>query len=127
MPKQKKKTKSERRWEEINGRRAVRYSQVGRDMEKRVGLLLDTLVEDGRLARATMHEPNSQADQEGRDFTVGIQLECGQYVERSFGITASARSWSKRPSDGEIPNFLFPIETKDETIISRVLALFEDC
>lgn len=119
-------SRSERRWQEFSARRSERYSRLGREQEFWVEKILVDAVECGELLGAVRHSPNSAADFAGKDFTVKKKVG-GQVVIRSFGITISHNSWNRaKINHRDVPQFCFPIGTKPETVIMRVLDLFED-
>ena len=94
-------------------RRANRYSEMGRDMEKRVEGIGQGMAEAGVLVSFCYHEPNSPEDQEGRDFTVVKQVG-GMPIERSFGITISHNrgALASQMRHPDVPQFFFPWNIK---------------
>ncbi len=87
--------------------------------------MLEAAKERGEFVEVVLNEPHSEADSEGKDFTVTKMID-GEPQTRSFGITISQRSLSEsRVRHSDIPQFLFPIETKPETVLRRVNDLFK--
>jgi len=107
-----------KRFTEYAARKSVRYSRVGRQREADIEKIL---VASGQFNTVRRHEPHSNADCDGKDFTVWR----GD-AQRSFGVTISSHCWHdaelKHP---QVPQFWFPLNTKPETIIARVTALFD--
>lgn len=115
-------------WAAVNQRRSARWSHIGRQFEREVLQLLREAhdADDAPIfTKVTLHRPYSGADYAGKDFTVVRTID-GQSKQCSFGVTISQR----RNRDAgmlhpNVPQFCFPIGTKPETIIARVLALFD--
>lgn len=105
-------------------RRTERMSKQGRMLEERVQRILVALQEQGSIQNFRYNRPFSQADREGKDFTV-TKVVVGELVERSFGITISPRSWHESQTKyPEVSQLCFPIGTNLETMARRILELF---
>lgn len=105
---------------EFAERKSQRYSRLGYEMENEVERVLGRVVEQGILTSVEHHS----AQMPFKDFTV-TKIVNGVEEVRSFGMTTSLRVWSNRRNRGGPPQFCFPIGTKPETIIRRVLELFD--
>lgn len=108
------------------GRRAKLMSKQGRALETEVETILTRLLAEEKITGFTCHEPNSEEDGDGKDFTV-----CGKIgeeeVSRPFGVTISLRRWrDSRVKHPDVPQFCFPLGTKPETIVKKILSLFEN-
>ena len=66
-------------------------AREGRELESRVEAILLGMVAEGLIANVVHHHRNSQADTEGKDFTV--QTRSGTQI--SFGITCSFTSYKR--------------------------------
>lgn len=107
-------------------RKGKKFAALGRELEARVEKVLNTAMEKGALtfAKVERHEPLSHNAIHGKDFTV-TKIINGENISRSFGIAISPNSWiMAKARYPDIQQFCFPLETKDETIISRVGQLF---
>ena len=101
-------------------RKSQRYAKLGYQMEDEVERVLRQAVEDGTFTSVVHHPPNMPY----KDFTVTKTAD-GVEESRSFGITISQKVWSQRRNRGVETQFCFPIGTKPETVIRRVLELFQ--
>lgn len=102
---------------ESRDRRSLRKSKFGRSFEK---MIYQILLSSNKFDEVIYHEPNSKEDQNGKDFSVKINNDI-----RSFGITISHNSWvNSKLIHPDTPQFYFPVETKPETIVKKVLELF---
>ena len=128
MSSPKKKSSSQKFWDEINARRSERRSRLGREFEQTTfELLREVCDEDGNqlFKKVVYHKPHGAADYAGKDFTVTRRIN-GRDESRSFGVTISVRQIAEaKMLHPDVPQFCFPIGTKPETIIARVLALFD--
>ena len=108
----------------VSNRKADRHAEWGRGMENRISSILTRMVEDGLIHSFEQSVPRSQKDREGKDFTVRKSME-DKIEEKYFGCTISARhlndSIGKHPY---VPQWLTPINIKDETMRKKVLSLF---
>lgn len=106
-------------------RKAQRRADLGRKFELTVAGLLSKMVEKGSLTDFLYNQPNSLADQQGKDFTVIQTSKSGEKIIRSFGVTISHRSWGRaKIKHPDVPQFFFPIGTKFATIEETILKLF---
>ena len=105
--------------EEFRKRRSQRGSELGLQIEEEVAHILDKAVEDGHLL-SSVHHPNNTPY---KDFTVECEVQ-GVRQRISFGITSSLRSWHGRHYN-RVPQLCFPVGTKPETVVRRVLELFD--
>ena len=115
-----------REWREAIGRRSERRGRWGREAEAQVATLLHRIKENGLIRGFIYHQPNSEADSSGMDFTVFKDV-AGQVVERSFGITISVRCLNRHRviHRGAGPDqFCFPINMSPEKKVKRILSLF---
>jgi len=105
---------------EFAERKSKRYSALGYQMEDEVERVIRRAVEEGTFASMVHHSPQTPS----MDFTV-MKMMNGVEESRSFGMTISLKVWAERRNRGGAPQFCFPIGTKPETIIRRVLELFK--
>ena len=106
---------------EFAKRRNERRSVLGYQMENEAEKVLRQAVEDGVFTSVTHHPPTMPY----KDFTVGKMVN-GVEEFRDFGMTISLKVWSERRNRGGAVQFCFPIGTKPETVIRRVLELFKE-
>ena len=109
-------------------RKADRYSIQGREQEDQVWRILSRARLEGEptFAWVTHHAAYSTPDRQGKDFTVARVVR-GEIVSRSFGVTISLKSWKlDQQLYPGVPQFCFPIGTRPDTIIKRILSLFDD-
>ena len=66
-------------------------AREGRELESRVEAILLGMVKEGLITNAVRHAPCSQADMDGKDFT--IETLSGK--QASFGITCSFTSYKR--------------------------------
>ena len=113
-------SKPKQDWDEINARRAERYSKIGYELEQKVCTILKKMQEKGLIDewRQTVH--NLSEDSSGIDFVVEKKNR-----EARFGVTISARSRNEAQARYPVYQFLFPIGTSEERIERRVLELLE--
>lgn len=94
----------------------------GLKMERRVELLLQRLVSEGRFDAYMRHAHYSRADLQGKDFTIRRGRQ-----RWSFGVTVSPRSalraYTNRP---RWPTFWLWPGISDEAIARRILELPAD-
>lgn len=109
---------------EFGARKAERYSRHGRELEKRVALILEKMRKEGRINGFICHRPYSREDLDGYDFTV-IRMQNERESKISFGVTISARSLRKYEFNhpGK-PCIHIPFEMRDERISERIERLF---
>ncbi len=105
---------------EFAERKSKRYSELGYQMEDEVERVISRAIEEDIFASVAHHSPQTPS----MDFTV-TKMVNGVKKSRSFGMTISLKVWSERRNRPGSPQFCFPIGTKPETIIRRVLELFE--
>lgn len=106
------------------GRRARLMSKQGRAFELEVAKILTRLLEEEKISDFQRHEPSSEEDHDGKDFTVCRKIG-EEVVSRSFGVTISLRSWADgKVKHPDVPQFCFPLGTKPETIEKKILSLF---
>src|SRR6185436_1454107 len=100
-------------------RKSERRSLLGRKFEQTVAQYLTQLQAEGAIDRFVYHEPHSDADECGKDFTVE---KSGTSV--SFGVTISNNSARyARGIHPDVEVFYFPHNTKPETVKKRILDL----
>ena len=117
--------KNREEFRRFRARKAMRYAAVGRMLEDEVEKILAKMQDEGVIFDFARSLPNSQEDHEGKDFRVS-QIIDGKKIDRFLGVTISQRSHSiARIRHRNVPQFLFPVETKQETIKKRVLELFK--
>lgn len=109
-------------------RKAERYGKVGREMEDRVSSLLKRASKNNQslFLRAIYHQPNSEMDCDGADFTVEKLID-GRVYSVTFGISISPKCCNQ--SNAKHPDRLqmcFPININDSTIVKKVEKLFND-
>ena len=105
---------------EFGARKAERYSRHGRELERRVVLILEKMKKEDRIKNYTYHEPFSQEDLKGEDFTIIKEIN-GQEVAIGFGVTISARSKTRHKiNHPDKPCIHIPFEMRDERIIERI-------
>lgn len=106
-------------------RKTERGRKRGRDLEKRLRVILAEMKEQGKISGFTHHAPFSAADLEGKDFTVFRQS--GDRNEKvSFDVTISQRSSQEHLLyHPDIPSIIIPPEMRTERIEQRILELFE--
>lgn len=101
-------------------------AQEGRRFESKVEQVLYRMQQQGRIVRFTYHQPHSQEDREGKDFTV-VKVVNGQPIEQSFGISISQhrvhQSQEKHPN---VPQLHLPLRMKDDQIATAILTLFHN-
>ncbi len=115
---------SKKRRIEYFNRKMYRYSIVGYQQEENVLKILERAQENGEFLRVEKHRQHSEADKNGKDFTV-TKVIGGYEVSRSFGVTISPRRRIySRLVHPDTPQFLFPLATKPETIIKAINKLF---
>lgn len=102
-----------------HGRRSARYAEQGLLLEDRVENLLKEMREAGLITEFKRHAHNSVADLTGQDFTV---IRDGSEI--SFGVTISIRRWNKSRRLHDDPQLCFPLGTKPDTMVKRILELF---
>src|SRR3989338_5598822 len=103
-------------------RKSSRYSAAGRSLEARVASILQRMAADGRIVSFELHPPNSPQDEMGMDFTVWALGSGDGIDERSFGISISANSTREGIAKHlDVPQLWIPINTKDETIVKKIL------
>lgn len=109
-------------------RKSERYSKLGKENEKIVVGILESATNKARtplFSKVTLNEAYSPEDLNGKDIRVEMEID-GKIVARSFGITISRRGWEcDRAIYASVPQFYFPIGVNPETVIKRVLGLFE--
>lgn len=111
-------------FERLRARRNQRFSDYGRDFEQEMCKFLEKLKEAGDITDFLYHEPHSESDRAGKDFTVA-KLVNEVRQEHSFGVTISLQRWPiSKACHPNVPQFCFPIGTKPETIKKRILELF---
>lgn len=107
-------------WVRLNRSSRERYARLGRDFELHVESILRQMVSAGDIIEYIRHEPRSDEDLHGRDFT--ILTLAGNEV--SFGVTRSARHWNdSKARYRDIAQWWFPYATSDETIRRKILRL----
>lgn len=118
--------KNKHDFEKYRQRRGELYAGEGLALEDQVESILETLKEEGQIASFQRHAHNSSADRAGKDFSATKEIN-GEEVTFSFGVTISMRSWNEaRARHYGVPQFCFPIGSKPETIVKRILGLFKD-
>jgi hypothetical protein len=110
--------------QERSVRRTERFAAYGRRQEQtRREILVSYMVDDQPFFDdVVLHPPCGAEDANGKDFTVRRGNK-----SVSFGMTISLKSWNRsKVLYPEIPQFCFPLNVRPETVISRILELFED-
>ena len=116
--------KNKAMFKKLCNRKSQRFAALGRKLEKEVAELLEKMQESGLIESFVYNKPFSEADCQGKDFTVRLSIG-DEVVERSFGVTISYKSWGdSKVKHPDVRQFCFPIGTKPETIQKRVLELF---
>ncbi|MBI4120918.1 MAG: hypothetical protein HY457_01545 [Parcubacteria group bacterium] len=106
-------------------RHAKRRAERGYANEERVASILAKAVEQSRYQTWRQTEHNDADDRRGVDFFVTRRSESGGVVERGFGVTISPKSWNDAKSTHpQVLTILVTPEMKDETLLSKVDALF---
>lgn len=110
--------KGRRRWQPLTGGR--KQVVIGRALEADVTSVLETLRVSGAIDSYLYHEPHSEKDQQGIDFTV---VRGQSTIE--FNVTCSYRAWRKRVVKTGCPTILyFSDEVTADQIAERILELF---
>ncbi len=111
--------------EAFAARRAMRMSEHGRAFEVTVEGYLQEILDFGLIQKFIRHPPHSPEDYDGRDFTISKDVE-GVSIEKTFGVTISIKSWNRgKRLHRSYQQFCFPIGTKKETVVRRILGLFQ--
>ncbi len=105
---------------EFAERKSKRYSELGYQMEDEVERVIRRAIEEGTFASVVHHSSQTPS----MDFTV-TKMVNELEESRSFGMTISLKVWSERRNRLGSPQFCFPIGTRPETVIRRVLELFK--
>lgn len=102
-----------------NGQAAV---NLGRYLETRVENILRQMTEAGLLDSFMRHNPYSDGDRSGKDFTI---VRGG--VTRDLGITCSYKHWKESYARyaPAISVLHIRLESSDSEIAEKVLSLFE--
>ena len=101
----------------LSGRAANNF---GRHIEKKVRSVLERMTKDKLIDGFVYHKPNSQEDQEGRDFTV---VKGG--LERSFDVTGSINSKrEKSRKDRPYPSVYIHSRIAEAELSVWILQLF---
>ncbi|MBI4118342.1 MAG: hypothetical protein HY455_02320 [Parcubacteria group bacterium] len=120
------KKKGEYRTPDRIKRHADRQSERGYANEERVARILAKAVELGRYASFRQTEHNGSEDTLGIDFVVTKEVSDAS-VGRGFGVTISHKSWIEaRKIHPRVTTILVTPEMKDETLLSKVDALFTE-
>lgn len=118
---------SKQKWKEINGRKAQRYSRLGRQMEVDIAAFLSEATKDGvkLFERVVRHLPGGYADRGGSDITIYRNIN-GDIQKKSFGITISQQRFNETRNKHEgVPVFYTPIGFNRERLLSKIMDLFD--
>jgi len=118
-------TKSRQRWAEIDARKAGRYAAEGKKQEGVIEELLRGAHDESGLLflEVTRTESQGELDEQGCDFIVKRAIQ-GEVVERTFGVTISARSQKRAKARHAVPQFHVPIGFNAERFVKKIYDLF---